>query len=219
MSIQGLVCDVGHVIVQESVLNHVLARLGRNSAARVLYDMNVLADAGEEEVERWVDGVIREKLDAMVGEELAVLQRLVGELPLTPGLPELIQACHQSGVPVMLMGAVPAFMAEAMLHKANLTVQRVAGTHIVVEGGQLTGVAEVCTPIRKAAAVEQWFKDRQIIPDQAVVIGDSIGDLPAMGLVPRQNRIGFNAHHPRVIAHMGETHSGSMYGIIERVIG
>lgn len=219
MSMQGVVCDVGHVIVQESMLNHVLGRLGRNSAARVLYDMSVLTGAGEEEVERWVGSVIQEKLDAMAGVELAELQRLVCELPLTPGFPELLRACRQADVPVMLMGAVPVFMTEAKINQAGLVVARIAGTRVLADGGRLTGVAEVCTPIRKAAAVEQWFADMGIAPARVIVIGDSIGDLPAMELVPQPNRIGFNAHHPSVVSRVGETHKGSMHGIIGKFLG
>lgn len=218
MHIRAIVCDVGHVIVQESVLNHVLQALGRRGAMRVLYDMDVLAGAAEEDVERWVEGVIREKLKAMAGVRLAELQQLACELPLTPGLPELVGRCQQAGVAVMLMGAVPTFLTRAMVMNRAPGVDKIVGTEIAEEDGHLAGASVVCTPLRKAAAVQAWLAEKRVAPMATAVIGDSIGDLPTMGLVPKPNRFAFNAH-PDVVAKAGHSDVGSMLGIMRRIFG
>jgi len=63
---EAIVCDVGRTIITTSVLNHMLKRLGQTSSARVLYDMEVLAGATPEQIDAWVDSVVREKLSAML---------------------------------------------------------------------------------------------------------------------------------------------------------
>lgn len=215
----AIVCDVGHTIIAESVLNHVLARLGRLGAVRVLYDRNVLNLANETQIEEWVEQVIREKVEAMRGVEVSSVLRLASQVPLTPGFDHLLDRAQASDVPVMLMGAVPTLVTEALVAPLRGAISTIAGTEIVTLNGQIDRATKVCTPRAKASAVMKWLTARGIATEETVVIGDSIGDLCAMRLVPKGNRVAFNADDLDVIQFAGRSHSGAMYELSRELFG
>lgn len=208
---KAIVCDVGHTIIAESVLNHVLARLGRLGAVRVLYDRNVLNPANEVQIEEWVEQVIREKMEAMHGVEVSSVLRFASQVPLTPGFDQLLDRALANDVPVMLMGAVPTLITEALVAPLRGAISNIAGTEVTTSNGQIDRVTRVCTPRAKAHAVIQWLTAHGIATDETVIIGDSIGDLCAMGLVPRGNRVAFNADDPDVVQFTGRSHRGAMH--------
>ena len=209
--VRGIVCDVGHVIIRDSVLNHVLRRIGAHDVSRVLYDMRVLAGKDAQEVERWVDAVIREKVAAFESRSAREIQDIAREVALTPGIRRLLWVAQRRGVPVLLMGAVPALVTRALLTGMRVTVDEVVGTDVAVTNGRIGRVRSVCTPLRKAEAVKVWLRRRKLKRRDCVVIGDSIGDVPAMRLVPRCNRVGFNATHRSVKRYVGRNYAANMH--------
>jgi phosphoserine phosphatase len=208
---RAIVCDVGHTIVMESVLNHVLSGLGQTGAVRVLYDRTVLDPDDEARTESWVDEVIREKVRAMHGVEVNWICQLATQVPLTPGFGQLLDLAKAEKVPVMLMGAVPRFVTEALVSRFSTAIANIVGTEVVIRDGRVDLATRVCTPLGKAGAVLRWLSEIGIAPNDAVVIGDSIGDLPAMRLVPKVNRVAFNTDDPAVLQVAGRSHSNAMY--------
>ena len=215
---RAIVCDVGHTIIAESVLNHVLARLGRLGAVRVLYDRSVLTIENEVQMEAWVEQVIREKVDAMQGVDVSSVLRFASQVPLTPGFDQLLDRALSSQVPFMLMGAVPTLITEALIAPMRRAISNIAGTEVVTVNGQIDRVTRVCTPRAKAQAVKKWLAAIGIATEETVVIGDSIGDLCAMGLVPKGNRVAFNAD-PDIVPFAGRSHSGAMYELTQELFG
>lgn len=217
METRLLILDVGHVIVPGSILNHVLQRLGSDRVAEVLYDMSVLEDANADELDAWVAHVIERKLAALFGLPVKRLQGCACELPLTPGLDDCVHWAATNDIEVRLIGAVPTMFTRALLRHNGIRVAAVAGTVVHTNAGCLTGVREICTPSRKAQIVSEWISAADLKPAQVTVVGDSIGDLPMMRLVPLRNRIGFNATHSQVKQCVGQTLSHSMVNIAKVV--
>jgi HAD superfamily phosphoserine phosphatase-like hydrolase len=213
--IRGIICDVGHTITSTSVLNHILKRLGLTKPARVLYDMMVLESSDEYQIEQWVDSVIREKVNAMNGIRAREIEALATEVALTPGFAELVQSAHAKNIPVMLVGAVPTFVTNAMLRANSIFVDYVAGTRVTLSDGRIRSADMVCTPRFKASEADNWLRQISITPDQTLVIGDSIGDIPTMRLVPKKNRVGFNADHTAVTEFVGHNYRDSMHKLVE----
>lgn len=114
-------------------------------------------------------------------------------MPITPGFAELVGSARSAKIPVLLLGAVPTFVTQAIVDGVGESVDRIAGSTVVTAGGRLQDTDEVCTPSRKAQAATQWLHERCADPQNVWVIGNSIGDLPTMALVPQEKRIGFNA--------------------------
>lgn len=214
----AIVCDVGHVIYTGSALNFILRRLGRSDTARLLYDMKVLEGATPEATEAWVTEVIGEKIQALAGRTLESIAAIAREIPITPGFPELLRAAAERGVPVALVGAVPSSITEASVAHIGGVVDRVVGTSVLVnDRREITGVGEVCTPQTKARRASAWWQEKGIDRERCVVIGDSVGDLPTMALVPVEGRVGFNATHAAVRDFVAVTLEKEMFSLIERL--
>ena len=168
-------------------MNYLLERArGLRGEARVLYDMEMLRGATMYEIESWVDEVSKGKSAGLRGQQLSDLQRVCGGIPLTPGFLTLLERAKERHVPVMLMSAVPRPFIEAVLALAGASVAEIAATELdVAADGAVIGASVVCTPLRKRAAVETWLSSAGIDPARAAVIGDSVGDVPTMALVPK----------------------------------
>lgn len=211
----AVVCDVGHVVVGTSLMNHLLEHAGLSGEARVLYDMKVLRGADVHQIESWVEEVSKGKSAALRGQSLSDLQRACAGVPLTPGFVTLLERAAELHVPVMLMSAVPRPFVEALLAHAGTSVAQIAATELdVAADGAVSAATVVCTPLRKRAAVERWFSSAGIDSTRAAVIGDSVGDLPTMALVPKENRVGFNASVPEVLDYVGSRFSNDMAPLV-----
>ncbi|MEK8089327.1 HAD-IB family phosphatase [Thermithiobacillus plumbiphilus] len=208
---RAVICDVGHTIVMESVLNRVLTGLGKPGAARVLYDRAVLDPADEAGMEQWVEEVVREKIDAMHGCESGWICQVASQMPLTPGFDHLVKLAKTKNVPVMLVGAVPRFVTEALVRRLSGAITNIVGTEVAIKDGRVDGTEWVCTPSKKVELVTQWLRARGIPPSDAIIIGDSIGDIPIMHLVPKANRIAFNSDDPAVLQIASRSHQNAMY--------
>jgi phosphoserine phosphatase len=219
-AVKGIICDVGHVIYQGSALNFILSRIGRSDVAKVLYDTKVLGGAPDEDIEAWVREVIGEKVAAMRGRAPAEIAAIAREIPFTRGFPELLDAAAPRGVPVALMSAVPAFVIEASIEGLGRSVDRVLGTSVRLDDlGRIVGADEVCTPRGKAARVAGWMRERSLDPAGCAVIGDSIGDLHTMALVPADNRISFNASFPQVLELTSVHFEEDMHALADHLFG
>lgn len=218
--VKAIICDVGHVIYQGSALNFILKRIGKTDVARLLYDMKVLEGARDEEIEAWVKEVIREKVDAMRGRAPAEIAGIAREIPFTRGFPELLGAAARRGVRVALMSAVPTFVIEASLQGLGAEVDRILGTSVRLdELGLIAAADEVCTPRQKAARVAGWMRERSLDPGDCAVVGDSLGDLHAMALVPAENRISFNASFPGLLELTSAHFEGEMFALADHLLG
>lgn len=217
---KGIVCDVGHVIVTESILNQILAELGRHDLARSLYDLERLRSCSQLEIENWVETVIREKVGAMKQRSRSEISTILANVKLTPGFREMVSAVAGRGFSLMLMGAVPEFVTEILIRDFRHEVDYVAGSSVSFDADdRIIDTTYVLTPLRKARKAAEWMNARGIKPAECWVIGDSsIGDLPTMEIVPFHNRIGFNADAILAHHHVAQRFESNMYHLCDWIL-
>lgn len=215
--LRGMVCDVGHVVSQGSVLNHVLKKIGRADKATLLYDPIVLQGGSPEAFDATVRSVMTEKIEALRGMMRPELAELLSDVPLTDGLAELVEFARSEGLELVFVGAVPATITRMLLERALPCAQSITitGSSIDWHQKQLTGATWVCTPGDKREVLLHWMSERGLRSECVAYIGDSIGDIAAMSVLPRQNRIAFNAASDAVLRAAGHAFKGSFRPVID----
>lgn len=192
---KAVVCDVGHVIARGSILNVILADIGRSDCARKLYDSHQFYSRNSDEFEIWVEDVIREKVAALHGLSEEMLLNPLKNVSMTPQFDHFIRQTGKLGIPVLLVGAVPEIIVHLLLKLWNLDYEHISigGTKVFINDGKIADLQSVCTPMKKREIVESWIYDQCFDKNEVMYIGDSVGDLFAMSLFPKKNRIAINA--------------------------
>lgn len=205
----ALVCDVGHVLTHGSLLNAILQRLHPDIPQRILYDMSALAGAAPDYIERWVTEVMSWKIGMLSTIPLQELVAFVGTIAVTPGAEQLLKTAINLGWKTLCVGAIPEPLIAALMYRFDVASEY-AGTRVSVDSGIITGVEQVLTPAQKMNVVQSWQRRHGLDTDRTIVIGDSIGDLPMMSLVPYQNRIAFNAQTQKLRSFCAHDYSHTM---------
>jgi phosphoserine phosphatase len=159
--------------------------------------MKALANASTDEVERWVTNVMSWKIDMLSAVPLQELVAFVSTVDVTPGAEQLLKTAEACGWKTLCVGAIPEPLIAALMYRFDVASEY-AGTRVRVESGKINHVEQVLTPREKMRTVKEWRLRHSLDTNNTVVIGDSIGDLPMMSLVPYQNRIAFNAQSDQI---------------------
>ena len=125
---------------------------------------------------------LRRRVALLKGLGVEALQRVYDErLRLSPGAAELIAACKQHGVRLLLVSGGFSFFTDRL--KERLGFDHVLSNHLQVEDGKLTG--KLSGGIVDAEAKATLFRvllHAAGTPAQSVAIGDGANDLPMMAL-------------------------------------
>ncbi len=217
---KALVVDVGHVICDGSIMNFLIARLSSLKKDVVLYDNELLMGLSNEVIDEWVSAVCKIKVGSIVGISLFGLREALCEMPLTEGFAELVKRAQGEGIEVILIGAVPRQITQKLVACHDVEVDCIFGSELIVTSDRILGVEKIMTPSLKRQVIETKVCERTIDRGNSVIVGDSIGDLQMMGIVPRQHRVGFNATSTDVLEFVGAAFAGSMRpvaGYLEKI--
>lgn len=203
--LKGIVCDVGHVVTQVSVLNHVLLKIGRKDATSLLYDPAALESGSVEDFDAAVRSKMSHKIQALRGLGRSELKELLEDVPLTQGLARFVEFAVNAELRLAFVGAVPAALTALLFEDAFSETQapEIMGSSIQWRNGRVFDAGWICTPKEKHDVLVNWMNRNGLTRVGTVYIGDSIGDIPAMMALPRNNRIGFNATNPSVLSAIG----------------
>jgi len=210
----SIVLDVGHVLVQGSLLNGMLQNIYPAMKPKVLYDPSVIIGASKRKIDAWVEATMTEKIELLSSCSVSELIDLSAMVPATPHARELLLAARNHGLSVLCVGAVPDFLIGALLDHLGVDVPFV-GTRVHVKADRIIGVGSVLTPTKKMKEVRKWMDDGQMNPAMVAVVGDSLGDIEMMKLVPRRNRIAFNATQKDVLDFCARSYASSMDKLLE----
>ncbi len=216
MSIKAIVIDVGHVLVQGSLLNGILRERYPDRPPKVLYDPEVYRQVGIEGFDQWVESVMTEKIELLAADPVSASLRAAERVPLTPYAAEFIAMASARNLALMCIGAVPDFIVAHLLRRLDVRVPFIS-SRVLVDGDQIAGVASILTPSRKRSELRKWRYLQRLAPKELLVIGDSLGDLQMMELVPRENRVAFNASENAVLEFCAHRYQGSMDRLLENV--
>lgn len=107
-------------------------------------------------------------------------------LKLNPGAAELVNACKQAGMKVLLVSGGFTFFADRV--QAELGIDYIRANVLEVENGLLTGKTvdqpwgDICDGAEKKKMLIETCAQLGINPLQAIAVGDGANDLPMMGV-------------------------------------
>jgi phosphoserine phosphatase len=116
--------------------------------------------------------------DAMgyFGIPYTVLDEMVGRIPLRAGIQICFDFFKTRGIPIILLSTG----LDILVNRIPGADMRIAN-ELLFEDGVCTGKVRVRIPMDgKKHAFRQILHEREIAPDQAIVVGDSAGDLELM---------------------------------------
>lgn len=126
------------------------------------------------------DDSLRARLALLKGMDVAVLERLAADLPLTEGAERLIRVLKRLGYQTAVISGGFSIAAESL--KARLGIDYAYSNTLEVKGGKLTGgvVGPIVNGRRKAELLETIAQAEGVLLDQVIAVGDGANDLPML---------------------------------------
>jgi phosphoserine phosphatase len=119
---------------------------------------------------------LKERVAMLQGLPVQELERIAGELKLTPGSADLVTTLKRMGFKLALISGGFTFFTDRL--KDELGFDYTFANQLVVKDGKLTG--QVKQPIidarRKAAIVRELMKKEGLTADEVVAVGDGAND-------------------------------------------
>ena len=129
---------------------------------------------------------LRRRVALLKGVSVASMEEVYRErLRLNPGAAELVRACRDAGLKVLLVSGGFAFFADRV--QALLDIDFVRANVLEIEDGVLTGQlvdqpwGDICDGEEKRKMLLETCAKLGIGPHQAIAMGDGANDLPMMG--------------------------------------
>ena len=131
---------------------------------------------------------LRQRVALLKGVSVASMEEVYRErLKLNPGAAELVHACKDAGLKVMLVSGGFTFFTDRVRDELGIDYTR--SNVLSVENGCLTGEmvnqpwGDICDGDEKRKMVLETCAQLGISPSQAIAVGDGANDLPMMGVV------------------------------------
>jgi len=128
---------------------------------------------------------LRQRVALLKGVTLADMERVFKErLQLNPGAAELVAACKEAGLRVLLVSGGFTFFADRVRDLLQIDFTR--SNVLEIDAGILTGKmidqpwGDICDGAEKRRMLLQTCSDLGISPQQAIAMGDGANDLPMM---------------------------------------
>ncbi len=122
------------------------------------------------------DESLRQRVGLLKGLEVAVLDRIAADLPLTDGAETLVRVLKRLGYKIAVISGGFSRAAEAL--KRRLGVDYAYSNNLEIQGGKLTG--RISGPIvngqRKAELLETIAQAEGVLLDQVIAVGDGAND-------------------------------------------
>ena len=129
---------------------------------------------------------LRRRVALLKGVTLASMEAVYAQrLQLNPGAAELVAACKQTGMKVLLVSGGFTFFAERVCERLGIDYMR--SNMLEIEDGVLTGRmidqpwGDICDGAEKRKTLIEICTQLGISPQQAIAVGDGANDLPMMG--------------------------------------
>lgn len=130
---------------------------------------------------------LRQRVALLKGVTLAQIDQIYTErLRLNPGAAELVAACKQAGLKVLLVSGGFTHFTDRVVERLGIDDSR--ANVLAVAGGVLTGHmvdqpwGDICDGNEKRVMLLQTCARLGIDPSQAIAMGDGANDLPMMGV-------------------------------------
>ncbi|SIR29022.1 phosphoserine phosphatase SerB [Pseudacidovorax sp. RU35E] len=129
---------------------------------------------------------LRRRVALLEGVPVGALQEVYDQrLRLSPGAPELVGACREAGLKVLLVSGGFTFFADRVM--ARLGIDFARSNLLEEDGGRLTGRVraqdwgDICDGAEKRRTLLEVASLLRLAPSQTIAVGDGANDLPMMG--------------------------------------
>jgi phosphoserine phosphatase len=165
--------DMDSTLIQLEVIDELAFRHG---VGEQVADLTRRAMLGELDFEQ----SLRARVGLLAGLDVAVLDDIARNLPLTDGAASLVRVLRRLGYRTAVISGGFTFAAQAL--KDRLGLDYAYANTLERAGGKLTGrvLDPVVTPNRKADLLDLIAQGEGIELDQAIAIGDGANDLPML---------------------------------------
>ena len=130
---------------------------------------------------------LRRRVALLKGVSVQDMQRVYDDrLQLNPGAAELVAACKQAGMKVLLVSGGFTFFADRVA--ARLGIDYAKSNQLEIEDGLLTGKlvdqvwGDICDGDEKRKTLIETCVMLGVSSSQAIAVGDGANDLPMMGV-------------------------------------
>lgn len=122
------------------------------------------------------DESLRQRVGLLKGLDVAVLDKIASDLPLTDGAETLIRVLKRLGYSIAVISGGFSRAAEAL--KRRLDLDYAYSNNLEVQGGKLTGrvVGPIVNAQRKAELLETIAQAEGVLLDQVIAVGDGAND-------------------------------------------
>ena len=122
------------------------------------------------------DESLRQRVGLLAGLDVAVLDKLAANLPLTDGAETLVRVLKRLGYKIAVISG--GFSRAAAALKRRLGVDYAYSNNLEVSGGKLTGrvVGPIVNGQRKAELLETIAQAEGVLLDQVIAVGDGAND-------------------------------------------
>jgi phosphoserine phosphatase len=165
-----VVMDMDSTLIRIEVINELARAKGVMEQVAAITER---AMAGEMDY----DESLRQRLALLKGLDVAVLERIAAQLPLTEGAETLIRVLKRLGYRTAVISGGFSIAAEAL--KARLGIDHAYSNVLEVADGKLTGkvIGPIVNAQRKAELLEGLAHAEGILLDQVIAVGDGANDL------------------------------------------
>ena len=130
---------------------------------------------------------LRQRVKLLKGVTVAHMEQVYNQrLQLNPGAAELVAACKQAGMKVLLVSGGFTYFTDRIRDRLGIDYAR--SNVLEVENGLLTGRmvdqpwGDICDGVEKRTMLLEVCKQLGIAPAAAIAVGDGANDLPMMGI-------------------------------------
>jgi len=130
---------------------------------------------------------LRQRVALLKGVTVADMERIYqNHLQLNPGAAELVSACQQAGLKVLLVSGGFTFFTDRIRDRLGIDYTR--ANVLELDNGVLTGRmvhqpwGDICDGAEKRSMVLQMCDTLAINPKQTIAMGDGANDLPMMSV-------------------------------------
>lgn len=200
-----LVLDMDSTAIQIECIDE-LARLA--GVGEAVAEVTELAMQGKLDFE----ASLRTRVSKLAGAPVSILDEVLQQFPVTPGLGSLVSCCQQAGWKIGIASGGFTWFASHLQTQFNL--DRTEANLLAIADGKLTGEVEgrVVDAKFKADFLRQMCEEYRIPSSQAVAIGDGANDLPMLASAA----LGIAYHAKPVVA--AQAQAAVRFGGLEKVI-
>jgi phosphoserine phosphatase len=171
--------DMDSTLINIECVDEIADAVGRKSQVAAITEATMrgeIADFKES---------LRQRVALLKGVTVADMERVFNErLQLNPGAAELVAACKEAGMKVLLVSGGFTYFADRVRDLLQIDFTR--SNVLDIEAGVLTGKmidqpwGDICDGLEKRRMLLQTCADLGISPKQAIAMGDGANDLPMM---------------------------------------